>query len=99
MRSREGSDLLPNKSVSMKFRKRRNRNEEPLEIMLRNKIIPSKDISQFLGMTLDSRLNWEEHINKLKAKSKESIKYYKSGSGKEMGRRSENPKKTVQCNM
>ena len=31
----------PNKTVSMLFRKR---NEEPLEIMLRNKIIPSKEI-------------------------------------------------------
>ena len=31
-------------------------------------------------------------IKSIKSQSKESIKYYKSGSGKEMGR-SENPKK------
>ena len=52
----------PSETVSMIFRKR---NEEPLEIMLRNEIIPSKENTQFLGMTLDNRLNWEEHINKL----------------------------------
>ena len=46
--------------------------------MLRNEIIPSTESTQFLGMTLDSRLNWEEYINKLRAKG-ESIKYYKGG--------------------
>ena len=54
----------------MVFRKK---NEEPLEIMLRNKIIPSKESTQFLGMKLDSRLNWEEHINKLKTKTKRAL--------------------------
>ena len=47
----------PNKTVSRVFRKRRKRNEEPLEIMLRNEIIPFKVNTQFLRMTLDSRLN------------------------------------------
>ena len=51
----------------MVFRERKKRNEVPLEIMLRNEIMPSKESAQFLGMTLDSRLNWEEHINKLRA--------------------------------
>ena len=88
MGSRERFDILPpTKTVSMIFRKR---NEEPMEIMLRNEIIPSKESTQFLGMTLDSRLNWEEQI---KSQNKESIKYYKGGSWKEMGRRSKNPKK------
>ena len=41
------------KTVSMIFRKRRKRNEEPIVIMLRNKIIPFKESIQFLGMTLD----------------------------------------------
>ena len=53
--------------VNMKLRKR---NEEPIEIVLRNKILTSKENTQFLGMTLDSRLNWEEHINELRAKTK-----------------------------
>ena len=54
----------------MTFRKRRKRNEEPLEIKLRNETITFKESTQFLGMTLDSRLNWEEHINNQKAKAK-----------------------------
>ena len=83
----------------MVFRKKRKRNEEPLEIMLRNEIILSKESTQFLGVILDSRLNWEEHIKKIKSQSKETIKYYKGCSRREMGRRSENLKKTVQCNM
>ena len=55
----------------MTFRKR---NEEPIEIMLKNKIIPSEESNQFLEKTLDSRLNWEEHINKLRAKEKGALK-------------------------
>ena len=51
----------------MKFRKMRKRNEEPIEIMVRNKIIPSKKSTQFLGMTLDSRLA-EKNILRAKAK-------------------------------
>ena len=53
------------------------------------KLYPLKKMP-ILRMTLDSRLNWEEHI---KSQSKESIKYYKSGSRKEIGSRSENHKK------
>ena len=49
--------FFPHKTVSMTFRKRRRRNEEQIEIMLRNKIIPSKESIQFLGMILDSKLN------------------------------------------
>ena len=42
------------KTVSMTFRKRRKKNEETIEIMLRNKI---KESTQLLGMILDSRFN------------------------------------------
>ena len=55
-----GLTFSPSKTISMTFRKR---NEEPIEIMLRNEIMLSKKSTQFLGMTLDCRLNWEEHIN------------------------------------
>ena len=66
----------------MKFRKRRKENEEPIEIMLRNKIIPCKEITQFLGITLDIRFNWQEHIEKLKAKLKRVLNTIKVGAGK-----------------
>ena len=38
-----GMTFSPRKTVSMTFRKRRKRNEVLIEIMLRNKIIPSKE--------------------------------------------------------
>ena len=63
----------------MTFRKR---NEEPLDIKLRNEAIPFKESTQFLGMTLDSRLNWEEHINNLKAKAKRALNTMKAIAGK-----------------
>ena len=66
----------------MVFRKR---NEEPLEIMLRNEFIPSKESTQFLGMTLDSRLNWEEHINKLRTKAKRELNIIKVVAGRKWG--------------
>ena len=66
----------------MVFKKKRKRNEEPLEIMLRNEIITSKENTQLLGMTLDSRLNWEEHINKLRAKAKTVLNTIKVVAGK-----------------
>ena len=66
--------------------------------MLKNKIIPSKESNQFLGMILDIRLYWEEHINKLKSKAKRALNTIKVIAGKN-GRRSENPKKIVQRNM
>ena len=78
--SREGLTFSPRKIVGMKFRKR---NEE-IEIMLSNKIIPCKESIQFLGITLDSRLNWEEHINNMRAKAKRA---YKNGNREKMGRR------------
>ena len=56
--------------------------------MLRNEIISSNESIHFLGMTLDRRSNWEEQI---KSQSKESIKYSKISSRKEI--RSDNPKK------
>ena len=53
--------------------------------MLRNKIIPSKESNQFLRMTLDSRLNWEEHIKKLRAKAKRALNAIKMVVGKKRG--------------
>ena len=41
--------------------------------------------SLVLGMTLDSRLNWEEHINNMKAKAKRALSTMKAIAGKKMG--------------
>ena len=59
---------------------------------MRNEIIPSKESSHFLGMTLDSRLNWEENINKLKAKAKRALNTIKVVTGKKWGGDQKNQK-------
>ena len=41
--------------------------------MPRNEIIPSKESTHFLRMTLDNRLNLEKHIKKLRAKAKKAL--------------------------
>ena len=77
--TKKGLKFPSSKTVSMIFRKR---NEEPIEILLGNKIIPSKQSTQFLWMTLDSRLNLEEHLNKLWAKAKGALNTIKVVAGK-----------------
>ena len=43
------------------------KNEAQIEITLRNQIISNQESAQILGMTQDSRLNWEEHIDRMRA--------------------------------
>ena len=71
----------------MVFKKRRKRNNEPIEITLRNKIIPNKENTQFLGMTLDSRLKWEEHVDRVRAKAKIALNTIKVVAGSRQKRR------------
>ena len=68
----------------MVFRKRR-RNEEPIEITLSNKIIPSKESTQFLGKTLNCRLNLKEHIDRVRAKEKKPLNTIKVVADKKWG--------------
>ena len=86
----------PNETVNMRFRKKKKRNEEPIEIMLKHQIMLCKESTQFLAMTLDSRLNWEEHINKVRAKAKRAFNFIRMVAEK-MERRMKTPKNcTVQ---
>ena len=48
-----GLTFSTRKTVSMIFRKRRKRNEEPMEITLRNPILHFKEVTQFLGIILN----------------------------------------------
>ena len=70
------------KSVNMIFKKK---NEEPIKI--RSQIIPYKESTQFLGMTLNNTLYWEEHIDEVRAKAKKArnfIKKVTTKSGEEI---------------
>ena len=58
----------------------------------------SQESTHFLGMTLDGRLNWEEHINKLRTKAKRALNTIKVVAGKNVGK-IKNPKNIIQCNM
>ena len=80
-----GLTFSPCKTVIMIFKKRRKKNKEPIEIMRKNKIILSKERTQFLGMTLDSRLNWEKHINNLRANAKRPLNTIRVLAGKKWG--------------
>ena len=62
---------------------------------MRNEIISSKESTHFLGMTLDCRLNWEKHINKLRAKAEKVLNTTKVVAGKKW----EGDQKTEQCNI
>ena len=55
----------------MIFKKKRN--GEPLEFIMRNQIIPYKERIQFLQIALDSQLNREEQITKIKVKAKRTL--------------------------
>ena len=77
-----GLTFSPNKTVDMMNRKRKKRIDELIEIMLRDQIIPCKESTQLLEMTLDSRLKWEEHIKKLRAKTKRTLNTIRVIEGK-----------------
>ena len=51
-----------------------------------NQIIPYKESTQPLGVTLDSRLNWEEHIKKLRDKAKRELNSIRVVEEKKWGR-------------
>ena len=72
--------------------------EKQLEIMLRNKVIPSIGSTQFLGITRQQIKLWE-HINKLRAKAKRALHIIKVVVGKKWGGDRKTLKKTVQCNI
>ena len=66
----------------MVFRKRRKRKKKTMKTTLRNQIIPNKKSTQFLGMTLDRRLNEEDYIDSVKAKAKRALNSIKEVAAK-----------------
>ena len=47
-----------------------------MEITLRNQMIPYKESNQFLGIAIKSRLNWEVHIDRVRARANAKRAFY-----------------------
>ena len=47
--------------------------ESQLELLIYWENIQQKENTKFLGMTLNSRLNWKEHLKELKVKASHSM--------------------------
>ena len=63
--SQKGMRFSEDKTVAIKFEKRRS--EEP-ELTLYNKRIQVQEKSLYLGLVIDKRLNWKPHVEHLRAK-------------------------------
>ena len=55
------------------------------KIILRTEFIPSKESTQFFMDELDSRLNWKEHIKKIRTKAKRALNTIKVVTEKKWG--------------
>ncbi|VVC35240.1 Reverse transcriptase domain [Cinara cedri] len=59
------------KSVHVNYTLRKTEN---IPILLNQTLIPQKDSAKYLGMHLDSRLNWKHHVRQKKIQVKEKIR-------------------------
>ena len=53
----------------------------------------SKESTQLLGVILDSRLNWDEHFNRVRTEAKKALNTIRVVVGKKWGRNKKNLKK------
>lgn len=61
-----GFTFSPSKTNSIHFHRKRNL-QPPLLLRLNGIIIPTRDSIKYLGMTIDNRLSWKDHITTLKS--------------------------------
>lgn len=62
----KGMIFSSEKTVAVKFEKRRKGNEP--QLTLRGSVIEIKESTSYLGLILDKRLNWRNHVEHLRAK-------------------------------
>lgn len=73
--SDNGLTISESKSAIVTFT--RKRYQPPRNLKLHNHTIPYKSSEKFLGMFLDSKLNWKQHINYICSRSEKSINIIK----------------------
>ena len=55
------SNLLKNKSTHVNFNKIK---DNYLPIMINSNLVPHENTAKYLGMTLNARFKWKEHVKK-----------------------------------
>ena len=79
-----GFRFSASKTVAIRFTRRRIYEEVPT-LTLNGNILPYENTVKFLGMTLDKKLTWSNHIDNLKVKVKNSLNILKVVSGFDWG--------------
>nr|CAI5831741.1 unnamed protein product [Callosobruchus analis] len=79
----QGLDLSPSKSSIVFFS--RYRLPATDTIQLSDVLVPVRHFHTYLGVTLDSKLTWEEHINKTLTKCKKSLNIVKAVNRRRCG--------------
>ena len=69
---KHGSKFAPKKYQLVHFTRKRNE-DHSRDLRLGQHIIKAKPHGKFLGVRLDTKLNWREHINQVKEKVAKSI--------------------------
>ena len=72
----DGSLFAANRTIYITIRNQSvvsRKKNEPL------KIIPNKESAHFLGLTLDCRLNWEKHVDRVRVIVKRALSILKVG--------------------
>ena len=81
----KGLNISETKTAVIVFKKRNKCNEEPPQLFLHGKTIQLKTNIRFLGITLDTKLNFVSHIKELASRAKRSLNLIKIASAHNWG--------------
>lgn len=81
-----GFNISPGKSVLVVFRKHRKRKPKTkITLSLNNQIIPQKKYHKCLGVIFDETLQFDEHVEEVKAACKQRIQILRAVAGRSWG--------------